>query len=99
MTNLELLRDDPSAEDELPPAVAAQHKEFPMPDPLANTRITVYVKDAFALAEALGVPLDTDPSKVIRMAREKLVERGLAKPLTQDEWVRMGSRFYSAERA
>jgi hypothetical protein len=98
VTGLELLRDDASADDELPPIIAAQHKEFRMVDPDAITRITVYAKDTKALAEALGLPVETDPSKVVRIAREKLVERGLAKPLTQDEWVQMGARFYQ-ERA
>lgn len=70
-----------------------------MSDPDANTRTTVYVKDTQSLAEALDLPLDMDPSKVVRLAREELTKRGLAKPLTLEEWVKMGARFYNAERA
>ncbi len=91
--------EDPSAEDEAAPLVIQQFTEYKMPDPSADTRTTVYVKDTRALALSIGLPVETDPSKVVRIAREKLVERGLAKPLTVEEWMAMGKHFYVNERA
>ena len=70
-----------------------------MPDPDAFTRTTIYCKEVFAMAEALDLPRDTDPTKVMRLARERMTQQGLAKPVSIEEWMRQGYRFFNTERA
>lgn len=73
MTGQELLRDCPAAEDECA-AVALSLAEEPMPQDPA-TRTTVYVKDVNRLAKILGLPADTDASKVVRLGADR-IEQG-----------------------
>ncbi len=70
-----------------------------MPDPDAITRTTIYVKEVLLMAEALDLPSDTDPSKVMRLARERMTQMGLAKPVSIEEWMRQGYKFFTTERA
>jgi hypothetical protein len=70
-----------------------------MSDSFADTRTTIYVKEVFAMAEALDLPKDTDPTKVMRIARERLTHLGVAKPVSIEEWMRQGYKFFTNERA
>ena len=73
MTGLELLRDCPAAEDECA-TVALRLAEEPMPQDPA-TRTTVYYYQIVRLGKLLGLPPDTDPSKVVGLGADR-IEQG-----------------------
>lgn len=74
MTGAELLRDCPAAEDDLAGLAHALAEDTAMPsEPF--TRTTIYVKDINRLAKLLGLPLDTDASKVVKLGADR-IEQG-----------------------
>jgi hypothetical protein len=90
--------DDPSSDGELPPMIRLQHEEFKMPDPDAITRTTVYCKDVKGLAEVMKLPLDMDPSKIVRLTTEFIRNGGQTKMTKAALWD-LVDRFYQDERA
>jgi hypothetical protein len=63
------------------------------------TRTTVATSEARKLCQALGIPVETDPTKAMRLARERLTQDGKATPLSLEEWMRQGYKFFTTERA
>lgn len=64
------LHSDPSADDELPRLAATWVQEIRMPD--TPTRTTVNTSDIAALGRLLGLPPETDPTKVVRAATVRI---------------------------
>jgi hypothetical protein len=71
MTNPPHLTEDPSADDELPPSVAAQHQENPMPKPEEPSRTTCGYQKIKEIAHYLEMDA-ADPDKVIAKAFDTL---------------------------
>lgn len=66
MTNPPHLTEDPSADDECPPLVAAQHQELPMPVE-KNTRCTCSQQKIDTLLQRYGLPSNTTADKLLDM--------------------------------
>ena len=69
-----------------------------MPDPDAITRSTHYVKDATRLAQVMNLPIDTDPSKVMRLAADR-IENGGEGAMTEERLLGIMAKFYRGDRA
>lgn len=66
MTNLELLRDDPSADDSLAPVAAAWVQEFSMPEIDPATRTTCSESLMRQVRAKFGLPPATNPDVVLK---------------------------------
>ena len=88
--------DDPSSDGELAHIIAAQHQENHIME-IPMSRTTSYYHNVKALGDAIGCE-STNADVVLVRALETITKLGVNKDLSQEEWMRLGAKFFN-ERA